>query len=508
MNLFEKLQGLFGFDVAATKADTTKILNTKSHDGAIDVDGGLVGYSSAYNVSGSTATSVVENNDILTYRLLSQNSEIDFAINEIVNETFIFEDNGSSAVSLEFKDLEDLSEEIRDKIVTEFKHIYNILQFEKQGAYLFRQWYVDSKIYLYKIVTTESPQDGIQQIQWIDPCQIKKIRVLPRKDSLDPTIDASKIEEFYVFSSKDSMYLTELQISPDAITYVPSGLYDHTTNTTIGYLSKAIVPYNNLKLMEDALIVYRVTRSPERRVFYVDTGNLPKPKAEQYINDLMSKLKNKMVFDSKTGTIMDRRNVMSMVEDFFLSRSNGRGTEIQTLPGSQNVGVIDDIEYFKGKLYKSVNIPLGRIREDQPSGFMYGKGVEIEREEYRFKKFLNKLRRQFSEVFYDLLKTQLLLKQIITIDEWDSIRSKIYLRYNEDNAFTEFKNSEIFNNRVQTLGLVDAFVGKYFTVDWVMQNVLNFNQEDTTTMLDAINKSQPEGEEGAEGGDDGEYDDE
>lgn len=488
MNLFERMQDLFGLKVNKDLKTKNKVLNVNSNDGAIDIEGGAVGFASTFYHT-DIGVSATENANIMLYRQLAQNSEIDFAVNEITNESFIFEDDGNLAVSLEFRENSEFSEELQDKIRQEFKYLYQLLRFEKNGSTLFKQWYIDSKIYLYKIIDDDNPLEGIKQIQWIDPIQIKKIRILPRRDSLDPTISTDEIEEFYVYSSSDKTYTKELKINPDAITYVTSGLFDHEQQITVGYLGKAVVPYNNLKLMEDALIVYRVTRSPERRVFYVDTGGLPPSKAEQYLNDLMNRLKNKMVFDSKTGTIMDRRNVMSMVEDFFLARSNGRGTEIQTLPGSQNVGVIDDITYFKEKLYKSINIPLGRIRDEQPSGFMYGKGVEIDREEYRFKKFLNKLRRQFSEIFFDILRTQLLLKKIITDDEWDYVRNNIYLKYLEDNAFVEFKNSEIFNNRIQTLGSVDAFVGKYFTPEWVMKNVLNFSQEEITTMQENLSNS-------------------
>jgi hypothetical protein len=269
-----------------------------------------------------------------------------------------------------------------------------------------------------------------------------------------------------------------LKIHPDAISYSDSGIYDKNSNTVLGHLYKAIVPFNNLRLMEDSLIVYRVSRAPERRVIYVDVGNLPKNKAEQYMRDLMNRFKNKLVYDSRTGSVVDRKNILSMIEDYWVPRRDGgRGTEISTLPGGENLGIVEDVTYFKNKLYQSLNVPISRF-QDEPPTFVFGKGTEINRDEYRFKKFIDRLRQRFMSLFEDLLRTQLLLKNVITDQDWEIIRRSLQWEFAEDNNFVEYKESEILNNRINTLTQIDPFVGKYFTKDWVLRNVLKFSDEE------------------------------
>jgi hypothetical protein len=273
-----------------------------------------------------------------------------------------------------------------------------------------------------------------------------------------------------------------MKVKPDSIIFVESGLKNEETDQSIGYLYKAIVPYNNLKLMEDSLLIYRVSRSPERRAFYIDVGQLPKQKAEEYLKSLMNRFKTKLVYDSKTGTILDKKNVLSMVEDFWLPRRDGRGTEIQTLPGAENLGVIQDVTYFKRKLYQSLNVPISRFDEEKDSTFAFGRQTEINRDEFRFKKFIDKLRNKFVTLFEDLLKTQLILKKIIVEEDWKKIHNSIEWIFTEDNYFVEYKEQELINSRLAILQQIDPFLDKYFTKEWVLKNVLKYSEKEVTQL--------------------------
>jgi hypothetical protein len=438
---------------------------------------------------------------IKTYRRISLSPDIDLALGEIKNEAFIFDVPGRRAFEPSFTTECELSDQLKEKISEELGNIYNVLDFNNNGVDLFMDFYIDGRIYLHKVIDKSKPKEGIQKIIPIDPIKMKKVRELPPADNKG-IYDITKIKEYYIFqdfidSSTSTVSPTlsgsGLLISPDAIAYADSGLRDKDSNAVIGYLYKAIIPYNNLKLMEDSSIVLRVSRAPDRRVFYVDTGNLPKVKAEQYMKDLMNRFKTKMVYDSKTGSVVDRRSVLSMVEDYWMPRrEGGRGTEIQTLDGSDSIGVIADLEYFRGKLYQSLNVPASRFK-DEPASFSFGKSTEINRDEYRFKKFLNRVRQRFMYVFEDLLRTQLILKKIISPEDWDGIRRELQWNYTEDNAFVEYKESEIMMNRVETLQAIDPFVGRYYTEDWVLKNIMHYSADEIAN-LEKYKKTNPKEE--------------
>jgi hypothetical protein len=439
---------------------------------------------------------------IRTYRRISLSPDIDLALTEIKNEIFIFDVTGRRAIDIGFVSDSKLSEALQKKIIEEFVNVYDILDFSNNGLALFMDWYIDGRLFLHKVIDSANPKEGIKKIISIDPLKIKKVREIPKPDEKG-IYNIADITEYYVYVDSPSGInkATQaeinrgLKIQPDAITYSDSGIYDKNSNCVLGYLHKAIVPFNNLRLMEDSLIIYRVSRAPERRVIYVDVGNLPKNKAEQYIHDLMNRFKNKLVYDSKTGSVADRKNVLSMIEDYWLPRrEGGRGTEISTLPGGDNLGIVDDVNYFKKKLYQSLNVPISRFLDDAPT-FVFGKGVEINRDEYRFKKFIDRLRQRFMVIFEDLLKTQLLLKKIITEQDWEDIRREIQWIYAEDNNFVEYKESEILNNRINTLTQIDPFVGKYFTREWVMKNVLRMSD---TEIQDLVQKISTDSENNSE----------
>lgn len=425
---------------------------------------------------------------VKTYRTIANSAEIDLAINEIRNEMFIFDVVDKKAIELYFTSESKLGEGLRKKIQEEYDTVYALLNFTEKGVDIFSDWYIDGRLYVHKIVDSSKPKNGIQKTIVIDPTKIKKVKELPRPDA-NGIYNVNNIREFYVFSQEPDgkkAITPALEIHPDSITYIDSGLLEKSTNTVIGHLHKAIVPYNNMKLMEDSLLIYRVSRAPERRVIYVDVGNLPKNKAEAYMKELMNKFRNKLVYDSATGSIVDRKNVLSMLEDYWLPRREGKGTQIDTLPGGTQLGVIEDVEYFRGKLYAALNVPLSRFSE-QPAPFTFGKGLEIERDEYRFKKFINRLRQRFLHLFYDLLKTQLILKNIIVDGDWEDIKNDIQFVFTEDNAFVEYKESEIINNRLASLTQADAFVGKYLSKMWAQKNILRMSDKDIK-MIEADNK--------------------
>jgi hypothetical protein len=472
---------------------------------------------SAEVLSGASAGVVLYNYDLVTvpeneaelirtYRRISLSPDIDLALTEIKNEIFIFDVPGRRAIDIGFINDSELSETLQKKIVEEFVNVYDILDFSNNGLTLFMDWYIDGRLFLHKVIDSANPKEGIKKIVSIDPLKIKKVREIPKPDEKG-IYNIADIIEYYVYvdspnginKATQAEINRGLKIQSDAIAYSDSGIYDKNSNCVLSYLHKAIVPFNNLRLMEDSLIIYRVSRAPERRVIYVDVGNLPKNKAEQYIHDLMNRFKNKLVYDSKTGSVADRKNVLSMIEDYWLPRrEGGRGTEISTLPGGDNLGIVDDVNYFKKKLYQSLNVPISRFLDDAPT-FIFGKGVEINRDEYRFKKFIDRLRQRFMIIFEDLLRTQLLLKKIITEQDWEGIRRNIQWIYAEDNNFVEFKESEVLNNRVNTLTQIDPFVGKYFTREWVMKNVLRMSDVEVQELIqkfgaDSENNSEVENE--------------
>ena len=429
------------------------------------------------------------NNDfdlIKKYREIALHPECDSAIDDIINES-ISSDLDFAPVNIELSNLE-VSEKIKKQVREEFKHILRLLDFDKKCHDIFRRWYIDGRLHYHKMIDFENPQDGIKELRYIDALKIKKVReVVKKKDALAQVekgpagekYDYGEVLEYYMYfpHGYKSTQAKGLKIASDAITFVNSGLMDHNRNSVLSFLHKAIKAVNQLRMIEDSLVIYRLSRAPERRIFYIDVGNLPKMKAEQYLREVMNRYRNKLVYDSATGEVRDDRKHMSMLEDFWLPRrEGGRGTEITTLPGGQNLGELEDVKYFQKKLYKSLNIPLSRL--EQESSFTIGRTNEITRDELKFAKFVGRLRKKFSELFHDLLKTQLVLKGIMTLEDWDELKENIQYDYIFDNHFTELKNNELLTERLNSVGLMEPYIGKYFSVEYIRKQVLQFTDEE------------------------------
>tara|TARA_B100000282_G_scaffold146607_1_gene105503 strand:+ start:75 stop:1214 length:1140 start_codon:yes stop_codon:yes gene_type:complete len=376
------------------------------------------------------------------------------------------------------------------------------MKFNQNSHEIFRKWYVDGRIYFHKVVDSKQPQKGMVDIRNVDPLKIKKVRNVEKDKDRKGVEKIKKVEEFYVFNDKgfDKSSATEgttLKIAPEAVSYTTSGMLDYNKNVVIGYLHKALKTANQLAMMEDALVIYRISRAPERRIFYIDVGNLPKAKAEQYLADVMNKYRNKLVYNADTGEIKDDRRHMSMLEDYWLPRrEGGRGTEISTLPGGQNLGDVEDIEYFKKKLYRSLNVPHSRMESD--NGFNMGRASEISRDELKFNKFTKRLQMKFARCFTDLLRTQLVLKNIVSSEEFDKVKDFIHYDFATDNHFTELKEGEIMRERLDLLGQMSEYVGKYYSNEYIRKAVLRQTDADIEKMDSQIE---------AEGGSEGEEDD-
>ena len=426
---------------------------------------------------------------IKKYREVALHPECDSAIDDIINES-ISSDLDFSPVNIELSNLE-VSEKIKKQVREEFKYILRLLDFDKKCHDIFRRWYIDGRLHYHKMIDFEKPQEGIKELRYIDALKIKRVReVVKKKDNsiVVPATDGKaydygEVLEYYMYfpHGYKASQAKGLKIANDAITYVGSGLMDHNKNMVLSFLHKAIKSVNQLRMIEDSLVIYRLSRAPERRIFYIDVGNLPKMKAEQYLREVMSRYRNKLVYDSATGEVRDDRKHMSMLEDFWLPRrEGGRGTEITTLPGGQNLGELEDVKYFQKKLYKSLNIPLSRL--EQESSFTIGKTNEITRDELKFAKFVGRLRKKFSELFHDLLKTQLVLKGIMTLEDWDDLKENIQYDYIFDNHFTELKNNELLVERLNSVGMMEPYIGKYFSTEYIRKQVLQFTDEEIEEM--------------------------
>ena len=469
---------LFGFKIERLKSPTSdprqNIVPPSADDGTQVVPAG--GFFASYG--GFDAGARNELDLIRRYREIALHPECDMAVEDIVNEAITSNENQQS-VSLDLTKVE-YSNQIKEKIRQSFREVLLLLQFDIKGHDIFRRWYVDCRLYYHKIIDAESPRLGITELRYVDPRKIKKVREMKKGVPMPvpgmPFTAAGKFNEFYLFNEKGihptaASNVGGIKIAPDSIMYCPSGLVDQTKNMVLSYLHKAIKPVNQLRMIEDAVVIYRIARAPERRIFYIDVGNLPKIKAEQYLRDIMSRYRNKLVYDASTGEIRDDRNYMSMLEDFWLPRrEGGRGTEITTLAGGQNLGEIADIEYFRQKLYRSLNVPISRLESGQ--GFNLGRAAEISRDELKFTKFVGRLRKKFTMLFHDLLKTQLVLKGIISIEEWDVLQQQITYSFLQDGFFAELKNSEIMRERVNLVREVEPYIGKYFSNEYVRTNIL------------------------------------
>ena len=502
---------LFGFEITRKRDElrATEVKNAKSFVPPVDDDGTPVIQQQAGYIAGGAYGAYVDmeggiKNEaelIRRYRETSLVPECDSAIEDIVNEC-ITSDISDRIVALDLRDVK-LSDSIKNKMQDEFAHILSLMKFNQNSHEIFRKWYVDGRIYFHKVVDSKRPKLGIVDLRNIDPLKIKKVRNVEKgKDPKTKIERVEKVEEFYMFNDKgfDKTSATEgatVKIAPEAVSYTTSGLLDYSRNVVIGYLHKALKTANQLAMMEDALVIYRISRAPERRIFYIDVGNLPKAKAEQYLADVMHKYRNKLVYNAETGEIKDDRKHMSMLEDFWLPRrEGGRGTEITTLPGGQNLADIDDIEYFKKKLYQSLNVPATRLEAD--NGFNMGRASEISRDELKFNKFTNRLQKKFARVFTDMLRTHLVLKEIVTGEEFDKFKDFIQYEFATDNHFTELKEAEILRERLDTLSGIADYIGKYYSNEYVRKYVLRQSEEDIKIIDQQI---QDEGGN-EEGGDD------
>jgi len=471
---------LFGFSITRQKKTVDPkqgFTQPQADDGTQTIAAG--GYFGQYlDMEGTAKT---EQDLIRRYREIALHPECDMAIEDIVNEAIVANEL-KDAIRLSLDEVP-FGKDVRRKIEDEFKEVLRLMNFNTKGHDIFRRWYVDGRVYYHKVIDRESPRTGITELRYIDPRKIKKVREVRKKRPDGPTPHGLSIvdefEEYYLFNEKGIAGTTSggIKIAPDTIAFVPSGMIDQNKNMVLSYLHKAIKPVNQLRMIEDATVIYRIARAPERRIFKIDVGNLPKVKAEAYLRDVMARYRNKLVYDASTGEIRDDRNYMSMLEDFWLpSREGGRGTDITTLPGGQNLGEISDIEYFRSKLYRSLNVPASRLEASQ--GFNLGRSTEITRDELKFTKFVQRLRKKFTELFNDILKTQLILKAVITEEDWHTLRDHIQYNFLQDGHFAELKESEMLLERIRVANEVRDYVGKYYSVEYVRKHILKQTDRD------------------------------
>ena len=483
----------FGFEIKRKEKELGAVTPPATDDGTYDISGGGF-YSTILDTDGRSRT---EDDLIRRYRDIAIQPECDSAIEDIVSEA-IASDEKDMCISIALDNLQ-VSATIKKRIKEEFERILQLLDFNNKAHDIFRRWYVDGRIFYHKVIDSQNPRKGIQQLRYIDPRKIKKVREVQtgRKGQVDVV---KKFKEFYIYNQHGHQVnntSTGVKLTFDSIAYCPSGLIDMHKGTVLSYLNKAIKPVNQLRMIEDSVVIYRISRAPERRIFYIDVGNLPKIKAEQYLKDVMNRYRNKLVYDASTGEIRDDRNHMSMLEDFWLPRrEGGRGTEITTLPGGANLGEIDDITYFQRKLYRSLNVPISRLEAEQ--NFSLGRSTEITRDELKFTKFVSKLRKKFSVIFNDLLRTQLILTGVIAEEEWKQMSEHIQFDFLQDNNFTELKNAELLKERLEMLSQVENYVGTYFSKEWVKKNVLHLTDDEISEMQKQMDS---EGDNNGEDGD-------
>lgn len=474
----------FGFEIKRKSEEPVRpsfVPNTDEDGTGVITSGGHFG---AYlDLDGDKAKNEIDL--IYKYRDIAAQPECDSAIEDIINESIVG-DNDEAPVNLILDQLE-ISDKIKESIKNEFETVLRLLNFNSYAHDIFRKWYVDGRLPYHIIIDDKTPKGGIKELRYIDPTKLRKVKEI--EETKDPKTGAniiSKIDEYFLFQDSNmSATSTGLKISPDAICYATSGMLDPSRKRILSYLHKAIKSVNQLRMMEDSLVIYRISRAPERRIFYIDVGNLPKGKAEEYIKGIMSQYRNKLVYDAKTGDIKDDKKHMSMLEDFFLPRrEGGRGTEITTLPGGENLGQIDDIIYFQKKLYKSLNVPINRLEQEQQ--FTIGRSTEISRDEIKFKKFVDRLRKRFSDLFNQLLRTQLILKGIITAQDWNEWKTYIAYDFIKDNYFSELKEAEMLRERFEMLGTVDEYAGKYVSIEWISKTILKMDDDSMKEMEDQI----------------------
>ena len=490
---------IFGFEITRTKDKKAikSIVPPRDDDGAGYVASTTYGshYGHYINMEGDDSKDNVQL--ILKYRGSAMHPEADAAIEDIVNESITSMDMKPS-ITLNL-DRVPVSASIKKQMLEEFDNIYNMLNFKELGHDIFRRWYVDGRLYHHLVVDENNLSAGIQEIRYIDAAKIRKVKQVKKKK--DPATGApliEKVDEFYIFQEKPGSQANAIRLSNDSVSYCTSGLLDEHRKKVVSFLHKALKPITQLRMMEDSLVIYRLARAPERRMFYIDVGNLPRGKAEQYMKDIMAKYRNKLVYDAKTGEIRDDRKHMSMLEDFWLPRrEGGRGTEISTLPGGENLGQIEDIIYFQKRLYRSLNVPLNRLEQEQQ--FSLGRATEISRDELKFQKFIDRLRNRFSTFFYEILKKQLIMKNVITDEDWQSWKNEVNIDFTRDNHFSELKEAELLREKIQTLDQIQNYVGEYFSKQWVQKNILLFDDDEIERMDSEIAavQQEPQDDQGA-----------
>lgn len=480
---------VFGFEIKkkAPRSDIGSVVAPTPDDGSTVVNNAAAYYGLVVDLEGVVKN---ENDLIRRYREVSQYADCDAAIEDIVNEAIVVE-NGKAPIEVSLDELK-VSESIKKKIREEFDTVLRMFKTEEKAHDMFRHWYVDGRMFYQIILDQNKPKDGILELRYIDPRKIRRIKNVKKEKNEKGVEVVKSIEEYYLYNDKGISEGTSqgVKLSVDSVIHATSGLIDSNTNMVLSYLHKAIKPTNQLKMMEDALVIYRISRAPERRIFYIDVGTLPKLKAEQYVNDIMNKFRNKIVYDANTGEVRDNRQHLSLMEDFWMPRrEGGKGTEITTLQGGQNLGQIEDIEYFQNKLYKALNVPISRLQPQQ--NFSLGRTTEITREEIKFNKFIERLRKKFSGMFKDALRVQLIAKGIIRPEEWDEFCYNIRFEFQRDNHFAEMKQSEIITNRLGALQNVDPYVGKYYSMNWVRKNILMLSEDDIKEMDEEIQAEEP-----------------
>tara|TARA_B100001287_G_scaffold267460_1_gene262621 strand:+ start:4537 stop:6096 length:1560 start_codon:yes stop_codon:yes gene_type:complete len=470
---------LFGFEIKRARKDAEdkklpSVVPPRDDEGGSYATAAGTHYGQYLNLDGDDSKDNYQL--IMKYRGNAMHPEVDAAIEDIVNES-ITGSEMSQTLELNLDEVK-APDRVKKLIKEEFDNIYGMLNFKELGHDIFRRWYIDGRLYHHLVVNEDRPKDGIQEIRPMDSAKMRKVKkVKYKKDPITGAKIVEKTDEFFIYQEKPGQSTSGIKMTNDSVSYVTSGLLTEDRKKIVSHIHKALKPINQLRMMEDALVIYRLARAPERRIFYIDVGNLPRGKSEQYMKDIMAKYRNKLVYDAKTGEIRDDRKHQSLLEDFWLPRrEGGRGTEITTLPGGENLGQIEDIVYFQKRMYRSLNVPISRMDTEAVQGFL-GRSTEVNRDELKFQKFIDRLRMRFSHLFYGILKKQLIMKGVITEEDWEEWKNDITVDYVKDNHFAELRDAEMLRERLQSMDMIQQYVGEYFSKEWVQKNVLMLDDE-------------------------------